>query len=153
MLEQEKTNGCGRSLQVTFVAAVLLFAATSGCTEGAPFEGEISAVSSPVLELSWAKAMRTSQGIAIWGQVQQVNCCAYRVGGLIHLRALGLNGGTLAAADTSWGEFIARQLHSASFKALLPVPRGAVVSTIEIRFSLPAEPVDRVRFRATKIPG
>jgi hypothetical protein len=110
---------------------------TSGCVQGTPFRGELTAAPSPVLELSWAKATRTTSGIVVLGQIQQAHCCARTIPGYLHVEAKGLAGDTIAATDTKWGDFIARQLHSASFKTLLAIPKGAVVSRIVIEFDTP----------------
>lgn len=119
----------------TTVASVLLsLALLSGCGAGVPFEAQISAIPSTVLELSWAKAKRTNQGVEVWGQIQQVHCCRY-VRGHIHFDAKGLDGANLASTNAPWGEFNPRQIHSAWFKAVLPVPTEARISRIEIQFS------------------
>lgn len=117
------------------VSAVSVSAALGGCTAGLPFEGDISARPSPVLELSWAKAKRTVDGIVVSGQIQQVHCCRY-VRGHIHFEAKDQSGAVLAATDAPWGEFNPRQLHSAWFRAELPVRRDQRVSTIDIQFSI-----------------
>lgn len=116
------------------VSIAIFFAVVAGCSTGTPLKVDIAARPSAVLELSWAKAKRTSQGIVVSGQIQQVHCCAY-VRGHIHVEAIGANGVELARTDVPWGEFNPRQLHSAWFKATLPVPAEETVSAIDIQFS------------------
>jgi hypothetical protein len=113
-------------------------ALASGCASATPFEGSISAAPSAVLELSWAKAKRTPQGIEVRGQVQQVRCCRYLRGDL-GFEAKTANGLSVASTHARWGEFNPRQLHSAWFKAVLPLARETHVSAIEIRFNLKPE--------------
>lgn len=132
---RDSRNGRARS-----VSALLILAALAACTEGVPFRGSVSALPSRVLQLSWARASRTDKGIVVTGQIQQVHCCALRVGGHMHFEAKNSAGVTVAAADTKWDEFIARQLHSAYFKALLPVPITTSVSAVEIHFITVAGP-------------
>ena len=115
------------------VSIAMIFAVVAGCSTGTPLKVDIAARSSAVLELSWAKAELTSQGLVVWGQVQQVHCCAYLQGD-IHVEAIGANGLELAATNVPWGEFNPRQLHSAWFKATLPVPPETAVSAIRIQF-------------------
>lgn len=114
------------------VAAALIAAALSGCTAGTPFTGVISAPPGRILRLSWAEAKWTKKGIVVSGQVQQVHCCAF-VRGHIHVDATGATGVVIASADVPWGDFNPRQLHSAWFRALLPVAPGQSVSAIEIK--------------------
>ena len=121
------------------VPLALAVVATSGCALGTPFHGQVSVAPSPVLELSWANATRTQDGIVVLGQVKQVNCCTRTISGHIHLEAKDRRGQTLAATDAVWGDFIARQLHAASFKSLLVVPRDAAVDRIEIQFETQAQ--------------
>jgi hypothetical protein len=120
------------------VAPFVAMALASACASGTPFEGSISAAPSAVLQLSWAKAKRTPQGIEVWGQLQQVRCCRY-LRGDIDLEAKSARGLSLASTRAGWGEFNPRQLHSAWFRAVLPVAPGTNVSTIEIRFNLNPE--------------
>lgn len=119
---------------VSTIAILLILAALNGCVAGTPIDAAISARPSTVLQLSWAKAKRTDQGIIVWGQVQQVHCCRY-LRGYIHIEARDQHGGSLAATNTHWGEFNPRQLHSAWFKAVLPVSGQNMVSVIDIQFS------------------
>lgn len=114
--------------------ATIVFAVVGGCSTGAPLNVDISDPPSPVMELSWAKVKRTSEGIAVLGQVRQVHCCGY-VRGHIHIEAVDKNGLELAATNVQWGEFNPRQLHSAWFKAALHVPGDRTVSAIKIQFS------------------
>jgi len=118
---------------LAILSIAMIFAAVTGCSTGTPLNVDIAAGPSPVLELSWAKAKRTSQGLVVSGQVQQVHCCAYLQGD-IHVEAIGANGLELAATNVPWGEFNPRQLHSAWFKATLPVPPETAVSAIRIQF-------------------
>jgi hypothetical protein len=113
-------------------AAVFFIGLTGGCVGGVPFDGQVAVSPSPVLKLSWVKATRTKQGILVVGQLQQVRCCALRVPGRMHLRALKADGSTIAGTEAWWGSFLARQVHSASFKAKLAVPTGVSVSKVEI---------------------
>ena len=124
--------------RVTAVPLALALVAPSGCALGTPFHGQVSAAPSPVLELSWARATRAQDGVVVLGQVKQVNCCAHTISGHIHLEAKDRRGQTLAATNAVWGDFIARQLHAASFKALLAVPRSAAVDRVEIEFKTKA---------------
>ena len=71
----------------------------------------------------------------MWGQVQQVHCCIRDIFGHIHFEAGNSGGVAVATAESPIGDFIARQLHSASFKVVLPVPRTIEVSRIEIEFT------------------
>lgn len=122
------------------IALLCLLAALvslAGCAEGARFRGEIRADPSPLLELSWVRARRTDSGVSVRGQIRQVNCCAREILGHIRIRAIGATGATLSETDARWSEFIARQLHSAYFKARLPLPKRALVSRIEIQFETP----------------
>lgn len=119
------------------VSALLSFSVTSGCNTGVPIEADISAHPSPVLQLSWAKARRTAEGIVVSGQIQQVHCCRY-LRGHIHFDAFGPDGANVASTNAPWGEFNPRQIHSAWFRTVMPVPTEAKVSRIEIQFG--AEP-------------
>ena len=114
------------------VAAALVTGALSGCTAGIPFTGAISAPPARILRLSWAEAKWTKKGIVVSGQVQQVHCCAF-VRGHIHVDATGAIGVVIASADVPWGDFNPRQLHSAWFRAVLPVEPGQSVSAIDIK--------------------
>lgn len=136
MFTQGKTNTSKERRRMWLFTAVLVAVATSGCA-GVPFKGKVLVQPSPVLRLSWATARRTDRSILVLGQVQQVHCCALRVPGHIHLKAISVSGATVAATDAVWGEFIARQLHSASFKALLPVASTTSVAVIDIEFNSP----------------
>ena len=118
---------------LAILSIAMIFAAVAGCSTRTPLNGDIAARPSPVLELSWAKAKRTSQGVVVWGQVQQVHCCAY-LRRHVYVEAIGANGLELAATNVPWGEFNPRQLHSAWFKATLPVPPETAVSAIRIQF-------------------
>jgi hypothetical protein len=111
-------------------------ASICACAQGTGFRGQIKTVPSPELKLSWARATRTSTGILVWGQIQQVNCCVQYLPGQVHLEAKDSGGLIVATKEVPWGEFIARQLHSASFKALLPLRQGVAISTIELRFDV-----------------
>lgn len=53
----------------------------------------------------------------------------------MHIEAKGASDRLLATADARWGEFIARQIHSASFEAIVPVANNDDVSKIVVRFS------------------
>lgn len=141
----------GRRAAIGSVLLILTIAA--GCSAGVPFEADISAAPSQVLELSWGQAKRTNRGIEVWGQVQQVHCCRY-LRGHIHFDAKAPDGSKLASTDALWGEFNPRQLHSAWFRAVLPVPAGARISRIEIQFDAEAPnrvthspPRERLRWR------
>lgn len=113
---------------------LLGLAVLNGCSgAGVPFDGDVSAVPSPVLQLSWVKAKRTVQGLEVQGQIQQVHCCHY-LRGHIHFEAKGPDGVSLASANAPWGEFNPRQLHSAWFKAILPTRTDARISRVEIEF-------------------
>jgi hypothetical protein len=90
------------------------------------------------MELSWAKAKRTHEGIEVWGQVQQVHCCRSAPGYIV-LEAKNLNGGSLASTNTRWGDFNPRQVHSAWFKAVLPLAPAASVSAVAIQFKIEAQ--------------
>lgn len=128
--------GCSRRRAVAFFAIISL--AVIGCTPGeVRFDGYISAASSSALQLSWVEAKRTNEGIEIWGQLQQVRCCR-PMRGHIHFEAEGPSGIKLASTNAKWGEFNPRQLHSAWFKAVLPVPKDKTVSTIQIVFETDA---------------
>ena len=124
-----------QSTSVVAAAAFVLLTLPlmSSCSAGGSLGAPISAAPSTVLELSWSKAKRKDQGVEVWGQIQQVHCCRY-VRGHIHFDAKGRDGTNLASADAPWGEFNPRQIHSAWFKAVLPVPPAANVSGIEVRF-------------------
>lgn len=121
---------CGRAMAG---AALLVVVVASACSPGVPFEGEISAQPSAALELSWAKAKRTAHGIEVSGQIRQVHCCRY-VRGYIRFDAKGANGANLASTTARWGDFNPRQLHSAWFDAVLPLPTENRVSVIDIQF-------------------
>jgi hypothetical protein len=114
--------------------SALLILGLAGCGTEAPFEGTISARPSNVLQLSWVRAKRTADGVRVWGQIQQVHCCAY-LHGYIHFEAMDPSGAVLANSNAPWGDFNARQLHSAWFKAELPISRERAVSRIDVEFS------------------
>ena len=114
-------------------AALFVSIVVSACSAGVPFEGQISARPSTVLALSWAKAKRTARGIEVSGQIQQVHCCRY-VRGYIRFDAKGPDGVSLASTNARWGDFNSRQLHSAWFNAVLPLPTENRVSVIDIQF-------------------
>ena len=135
MLRQDGTTGCDSRWLMRLISTVVAMVVTSGCAQGVPLKTEVSVQRSPMLRLSWATATRTSRGILVRGQVQQVHCCSRHLSGHIHLKAIGENGATLATADVPWGEFIARQLHSASFKALLPLATPGTGAVVDIEFS------------------
>lgn len=71
--------------------------------------------------------------------VKLVTCCAHTISGHIHLEVKDGPEQTLAATNAAWGDFIARQLHAVSFKALLAAPRSAAVDRIEIEFETQAQ--------------
>ena len=114
-------------------AALFVCVVVSACSPRVPFEGEISARPSTVLALSWAKAKRTARGIEVSGQIQQVRCCRY-VRGYMRFYAKDANGVNLASTTTRWGDFNPRQLHSAWFNAVLPLPTENRVAVIDIQF-------------------
>lgn len=122
-----------RARRAPIASALLSLSVVSGCSSGVPIEADISARPSTVLQLSWAKAMRTTRGIVVSGQIQQVHCCR-SVRGHIHVEAMGQNGASIASTNTLWGEFNPRQLHSAWFKAVLPVPPERRIAVIDIQF-------------------
>lgn len=130
---RERRLGDGGRTVPTSVALLCFSALVSGCAAGAPLRTTISAQPSTVLQLSWAKAKRTGDGITVWGQVQQVHCCRY-LRGHIHVEARDQNGTSLAATNAPWGEFNPRQIHSAWFKAVLPVRPGNRIASIDIQF-------------------
>lgn len=115
------------------VSVLLGLTVVSACSAGVPVETDISAHPSTVLQLSWAKARRTGEGIVVQGQIQQVHCCHY-VRGHIHVEAKDQNGASLATTNTPWGEFNPRQIHSAWFRAVLPAPPERRISAIELQF-------------------
>jgi hypothetical protein len=125
-----------RSHRWSILPLSLTMVMTSACTAGAAFRGELTAAPSSVLELSWAKATRTKSGIVVCGQIRQVHCCDRAVPGHLHLEAKDWSGQTVASTDSNWGDFIARQLHSASFKALLPTQQGTSVSRVDVEFDV-----------------
>lgn len=131
-MRKRRLDEGGRAVPMS-VALLGFSALVSGCTAGAPLGATISAQPSTVLQLSWAKAKRTGESIVVSGQVQQVHCCRY-VRGHIHVEARDQNGTSLAATNARWGEFNPRQIHSAWFKAVLPVPSGNHIASIEIQF-------------------
>lgn len=134
MAKAELAGGYDRRERARTASVLLVLALLSGCSAGVPFEASISATPSTVLQLSWAKAKRTNHGVEVWGQIQQVHCCRY-VRGHIHFEAKGSDGANLASTNAPWGEFNPRQIHSAWFKAVLPVPPEARISRIDIQFS------------------
>lgn len=118
----------------SIVSALLSFALVGGCSAGVPVQADISARPSDALQLSWAKAKRTAEGIVVYGQIQQVHCCRY-LRGHIHVEATDENGASLASTNAPWGEFNPRQIHSAWFKAILRVASERRVAAINIQFS------------------
>ena len=140
--DQEKKEEAGASaLRWNLIPLALLsmaFLSITGCVEGHPFHGTIRAAPSPVLQLSWAIARRTDAGIIVRGQITQVKCCAPSVAGHLHITAAAGNGLIASEKDVPWGDFVARQLHSASFKARLVVPKHLAVTKVEIHFITPS---------------
>lgn len=129
-----ESSGHSGSRQHAIVSALFSYALVSGCSAGVPVQAGISARPSDVLQLSWAKAKRTAEGIVVSGQVQQVHCCRY-LRGHIHVEATDENGASLASTNAPWGEFNPRQIHSAWFKAILQVAPQRRVAAINIQFS------------------
>jgi hypothetical protein len=126
----------GATLASTLASALLILG-LAGCGTEAPFEGTISARPSTVVQLSWVRAKRTADGVRVWGQIQQAHCCA-SLHGYIHFEAIDPSGAIIATSNAPWGEFNARQLHSAWFKAELPMTRERAVSRIDMEFSAEA---------------
>ena len=132
---KEKTGASAvrpKIIPMALLSVALL--STTGCVEGHPFRGSIRAAPSQVLQLSWAIARRTDRGITLLGQITQVKCCSPSVAGHLHITVLADNGVIVSEKDVPWGDFIARQLHSASFKTKLAVPKNLAVSKVEIQF-------------------
>lgn len=105
---------------------------TGSCTESGAHPLDIVATISPDLIISWVHASRSRGGIVVTGRIQQRHCCVNAMRGYVHIEAIDAAGQSVATTDAPWGEFIARQIHSAYFGARLPSAKSEAVSRIII---------------------